>query len=195
MLDNSPAKKEDPRITRTHNLILEAFMSSLQEKSFHSLTVQDITARAGINRGTFYSHFPDKYALLDFSIRQIFQQEIEKRMLNACTYSEENLRELVVVVCEFIANSHRHCMQPEQQFESLVEAQVKLQIQELLQRWLEHVGSEINPRFASTAAGWAIYGLAMQWNRDKRKKKPSAEQFADQILPLIAVNLAVTQAV
>lgn len=46
-------------------------------------------------------------------------------MLNTCTFSEENLHEIVVVVCEFIANSHGHCVQPEQQFESLVETQVR----------------------------------------------------------------------
>lgn len=57
-------------------------------------------------------------------------------------------------------------------------------------RWSQ----KLSPRFSATAASWAIYGLAMQWNRDKSKKKPSAEQFAEQILPLIAVNLAVAQA-
>ncbi|MEJ2599367.1 MAG: TetR/AcrR family transcriptional regulator [Anaerolineales bacterium] len=191
---NSPAKKEDPRITRTRNLILDAFMNSLEEKSFQSLTVQDIAASAGINRGTFYSHFSDKYALLDFSIQQNFQQELENHKFNVCTYSEENLRELVVAVCEFIANSRAHCVQPEQQFESLVETQVKKQLKELLEKWIEQAGSEFDPKSAATAASWAIYGLAMQWNHDKRKKKPSAEKFAAQILPLIAVSLAVAQA-
>lgn len=195
MLDYSPTEKEDPRITRTRNLILDAFMDSLNEQSFHSLTVKDITAKAGINRGTFYSHFPDKYALLDFSIRQIFQQELEKRMLDTCVFSEENLHELIVVVCEFIANLHKACLQPEQQFESLVETQVKKQIQELLQVWLEQAGTDTDPRLAATAASWAIYGLAILWNHEKGEVKPSAEQFADQVFPLVVANLTVTQTI
>jgi hypothetical protein len=29
----------------------------------------------------------------------------------------------------------------------------------------------------------------MQWSRDKSKKRPTAEAFADEVLPLIAGNL------
>lgn len=189
MLINSPAEKEDPRITRTRKLILDAFMNNLHEKSFEDLTVQNITESAGINRGTFYSHFPDKYALLDFTIQQSFLQELEKRVLNTSIYSENSLRELVVLVCEFVANSYGRCVHPGQQFESLVEVQVKKQVQELLQQWLGQAGGNYDPIVAATATSWAIYGLAMQWNRDKRKKKISASQFADQILPLITPKL------
>ena len=195
MLSKPPNEKEDPRVTRTRNLILGAFMELLPEKGFQSLTVQNITERAGVNRATFYAHFPDKYALLDFSIQQTFRQEIEKRTLNACHYSEENLRALIVAVCEFVSNAHSHCSSPKSQFESLIETQVKNQLQELLQKWLEQVGSDIAPKTAATAASWAIYGLVLQWSRDKSKKRLSTEQFADQTLPLIAVNLRVAQTV
>jgi len=193
MLSKPPNEKEDPRVTRTRSLILEAFMELLPEKGFQSLTVQNITERAGVNRATFYAHFPDKYALLDFSIQQTFRQEIEKRTLNACHYSEENLRALIVAVCEFVSNAHSHCSSPESQFESLIETQVKNQLQELLQKWLEQVGSEVDPKTAATAASWAIYGLVLQWSRDKSKKRPSAETFAEQTLPLITSNLRVAQ--
>ena len=185
MLIKSPAEKEDPRITRTRQLILDAFMDGLHEKSFQKLTVRNITENAGINRGTFYSHFPDKYALLDFTIQQAFIQELDKRVLGTSHFSEKNLHELVVLICDFVANSYGRCVQPEQQFESLVEAQVKKQTQELLQKWLEQAGGNFDPIAAATATSWAIYGLVMQWYRDKRKKKVSANQFADQVLPLI----------
>jgi AcrR family transcriptional regulator len=189
---NSPTEREDPRITRTRKLIIEAFMESLREKGFQNLTVQDIAENAGIHRGTFYSHFPDKYALLDFSIQHNFQQEIEKRMLNDSAYSEKNLRNLIVVVCEFIAHAHRLRAHSEQQFDLLVEAQVKKQSQEIIQRWLEEVGSGIDPEKASISASWAMYGLALQWNRDKRKSKMSADQFADEIFPLIVPRICLT---
>jgi AcrR family transcriptional regulator len=186
-------EKEDPRITRTRSLILGAFMELLPEKGFQSLTVQDITEKAGINRATFYAHFPDKYALLDRSISQMFRQEIEKRMLNACHYSDENLRALIIMVCEFVSNANAHCKPANPQFESLVEAQVKNQLQELLQVWLEQDESGIDSKTAATAASWAIYGLVLQWSHDKNRKNPSAEEFADQVFPLIAVNLRLAQ--
>ena len=187
-------EKEDPRVTRTRNLILGAFMELLTEKGFQSLTVQDITEKAGINRATFYKkHFTDKYALLNYSIQQLFRQEIEKRMLDACHYSDENLKALIIMVCEFVSNANSHCTPAQPQFESLVETQVKNQLLGLLQVWLEKEESDIDSKTAATAASWAIYGLVLQWTHDKNKKKPSAEKFADQVLPLIAVNLRLAQ--
>lgn len=186
-------ENEDPRVTRTRNLILNAYLELLREKGFQNLTVQDIAERAGINRVTFYSHFADKYALLDFSIRELFRQEIEKRGFNACHYSVVNLRMLIVAVCEFVSNAHSNCPASESHFKALIETQVKNQLQELLQMWLEQVDSVADLKTAATAASWSIYGLALQWNHDKSKKKPSAEQFTDQILPLIMVILGDAQ--
>jgi AcrR family transcriptional regulator len=192
MLIKSPTEREDPRITRTRKLIIDAFMESLRENGFQNLTVQEIAKNAGIHRGTFYSHFPDKYALLDFSIQQNFQQEIEKRTLHDSTYSEKNLRELNVVVCEFIAHAYRLRAHSEQQFDLLVEAQVKKQSQEIIERWLEKAGSGIDPERAAISASWGMYGLALQWNRDKRKNKMSAVRFADEIFPLIVPKICIT---
>ena len=91
--------KLDPRVKRTHQLLAQAFVDLIKEKGFQAISVQDITARAGINRATFYAHFQDKYALLDYYIREGFRQEIDKRMLNACHFSRENLRLFIVAVC------------------------------------------------------------------------------------------------
>ena len=179
-------EKLDPRVKRTRQLLEQAFMEVLAEKGFQAISVQDITAKAGVNRATFYAHFEDKYALLDHSIRQGFRQEIEKRMLNACHYSVENLQALIIAVCEFVGNAGSHCA-PSSQLDSLMETQVKAQLQDLLQNWIEKAGSNADPKTTATAASWAIYGLAQQWSRDK--KHPPVEKFAEQVLPLISANL------
>ena len=38
---SSISKKEDPRITRTRNLILESFGQLLTKKGFETITIQD----------------------------------------------------------------------------------------------------------------------------------------------------------
>ena len=181
-------EKLDPRVKRTRSLLEQAFIQVLAEKGFAAVSVQSITEKAGVNRATFYAHFPDKYALLNHIIRQMFRQEIEKRMLDACHYSEENLRALIVAVCEFVTNANSHCVPLQPQFESLVETQVKNQLQELVQTWMEQAGSDTGPQTAATAASWAIYGLVLQWSHDKSKKRPPAETFAEQVLPLITAG-------
>lgn len=178
-------EKLDPRIKRTRSLILESFGSLLAEKNFESISVQDVTEKAEINRATFYAHFADKYTLLDFTIQKMFMQEIEKRTLNVCTYSLENLRNLISAVCEFLARLHTSCAQPHQQFESLVEGTIKKQIFDLLSYWLQK--SKTSTEIPATVATWAIYGLASHYSH--MKKRPALEKFVNEALPLVSVNL------
>ena len=57
--------KIDRRRRYTLSVIQEAFFALLAEVGFAKMTVADICRRAEINRGTFYLHCEDKYALLD----------------------------------------------------------------------------------------------------------------------------------
>lgn len=57
--------KIDRRRRYTLSVIQEAFFALLAEVGFAKMTVADICRRAEINRGTFYLHYEDKYALLD----------------------------------------------------------------------------------------------------------------------------------
>ena len=183
--------KIDPRIKRTRMFLEEAFSELLHEKDFQSISVQDITERAGINRATFYAHFPDKFALFEFKIRQEFRAEIEKRTLNACHYSEDNLRALIQAVCEFIREASGQCKSPRGQFEPLMEAQVKEQIKDLFMTWLDQTESNIPAEIAATSASWSIYGLVQYWNHAKESMPLST--FMELILPLANANLLLNE--
>jgi len=188
MLSNpKEEEKLDPRVKRTRGLILRSFESLLAEKGFETISVQDVTDKAEINRATFYAHFHDKYELLDYSISQMFRQEIEKRTLDACHYTPDNLRNLILAVCEFLSNMHSKCAQPHQQFESLTEGTIKNILFELLSHWLKQTGTKISTDIPATVATWAIYGLASHYSH--LKKRPALDKFVDEALPLVAVNL------
>ena len=47
---------QDRRIRRTRRQLQRAMLELLQEKDVRSITVQEMTQRADINRGTFYAH-------------------------------------------------------------------------------------------------------------------------------------------
>lgn len=178
-------EKLDPRVKRTRNLILTSFQSLLTEKGFESVSVQDVTNKAEINRVTFYAHFSDKYELLDYTVQKAFMSEVEKRNLNMCSYSPDNLRNLILIVCEFLITLHSRCAQPHEQFESLVEGTFKKHLFELLSRWLKE--SKLPTELPATVATWAIYGLATHYSH--LKKRPALETFVDEAFPLVAVNL------
>jgi AcrR family transcriptional regulator len=189
-------EKLDPRVKRTRSLILQAFEQLLAEKGFESISIQDVTDKAEINRATFYKHFVDKYALLDYTIKELFKKEIEKRTLDACHYTPENLRNLILAVCESLSRLHSNCAPPHQQFESLVEGTIKKQIFELLSYWLEQPKSRIPTEIPATVATWAIYGLASFYSHSTparaggaREKRPALEKFVEEALLLVVVNL------
>ncbi len=187
--------KEDPRVTRTRQLLLQAFRALMSEKSFQSITVQDITERATVNRVTFYAHFQDKYALLEYTIREMIQQRLRNQLPEGSGYCQENLALLILTVCEFLDEMGRHCPPPYGQLEPLMEKQIKVAIYEILQGWLvENTSlapqSRSAPEQAAMIASWAIYGAAVQWIQ-KEQREP-AEEYVEQVLPFILGSLQLT---
>lgn len=55
---------EDRRIVRSKRALRNALIELMEEEGFDSITVNELCARAGLNRGTFYNHFTDKDNLL-----------------------------------------------------------------------------------------------------------------------------------
>ncbi|WP_088012524.1 TetR/AcrR family transcriptional regulator [Gottfriedia acidiceleris] len=72
----------DPRVIRTRQLLQDALITLLADNEFESISVQDITKKANVNRATFYSHYEDKYQM----IRQIVREklvDLDSAMKNA----------------------------------------------------------------------------------------------------------------
>jgi AcrR family transcriptional regulator len=68
--------KIDRRIVKTKEAINKAFLELFSEKDFQQLTINDISERANVNRGTVYLHYTDKYDLLDKCIEDHLNQLI-----------------------------------------------------------------------------------------------------------------------
>lgn len=63
---------EDRRITKTKRNLKNTLISMLPEQPFEQISITELCARAEISRITFYSHYSDKYALVD----EIFQDMV-----------------------------------------------------------------------------------------------------------------------
>jgi len=62
---------DDRRSQRTKKLLSDALIALITEKSYDTITVQDIIDRANIGRSTFYAHYQDKDDLLMSSFAQL----------------------------------------------------------------------------------------------------------------------------
>ena len=58
-------RKNDQRIRLTKMLIRRAFLDLLRTKPMQGISIKELCTAAGINRGTFYSHYADIYDLLE----------------------------------------------------------------------------------------------------------------------------------
>ncbi|MCQ4085437.1 TetR/AcrR family transcriptional regulator [Saccharibacillus sp. JS10] len=67
-------EKIDPRIVRTRNMLRDALIELLKEKSYDKITISNITERAGVNRKTFYLHYETKDHLLQKVTDQILDE-------------------------------------------------------------------------------------------------------------------------
>ncbi len=56
-------KKVDRRVRYTKKAIRESFLDLLEKKPLEKISVTEICKNADINRGTFYSHYADPFAL------------------------------------------------------------------------------------------------------------------------------------
>lgn len=85
----------------TKKNIKKAFIKLIAKKGLDKLTVSDISREAGINRGTFYLHYLDKYNLME-SLETEIIQDLEAIMLrNAEPEHPDNPIELLPynVIC------------------------------------------------------------------------------------------------
>lgn len=57
--------KTDRRVAKTQQALKTAFIELMSEKNLDDITLQDLSDRANVSRGTIYLHYLDKYDLLD----------------------------------------------------------------------------------------------------------------------------------
>ena len=66
--------RHERRRLRTRNLLIQTTLQLVLEKGYESITIQDITDRADLGRGTFYIHFKDKEEVVWSAFQEIFQE-------------------------------------------------------------------------------------------------------------------------
>ena len=184
----------DPRVQRTRQLLLEAFMALVQEKrTIHSISIQEIAMRATVNRATFYAHFEDKYALVEDWSREKFQQALVNQLPASSTLQRETLHRLILTVFDFMALSRQYYRPSNRQFELLYEMAIQQELYDLLLHWLQQVPPEIplpeeTIETTAQALSWAIFGPALQWSR--REQSISKEVMAHHVLSIVVAALS-----
>ncbi|GHO47839.1 TetR/AcrR family transcriptional regulator [Ktedonospora formicarum] len=183
----TPPKSMDRRVQRTHQLLRQAAIETMKEKGFLAMTIQDIADRANVNRGTFYAHYLDKYALLDELIHDQFQELLKKSLPPESRWNKQTLRLLMKVVLEHFEDEYHQC-DPTEVVDPLIERATKDALADLLLAWLKQemsAGTKFRVPVETIARviSWTILGAAAHWYQEGIKL--SAEQVADDVLLIV----------
>lgn len=186
---HSTEDRIDPRIRRTRHLLQQALEKLLETKDFESVSVQDITDAATLNRATFYDHYPDKFALLECMVARQFHELLAQRCVKFDGTCPSALRGIVLGVCDYqagvpVAERQR---QLEPHLESAVVAVVRSMILDGLKQHPPQ--RDACSEMIAATASWAIYGAAKEWAR--MSDRVPSEQIADTILELVLPILGV----
>jgi AcrR family transcriptional regulator len=151
----------DPRVLRSRRMLMDSLVRLLNQKEFDDLSIQEIADEAGLNRATFYLHYPDKNALLQAMTGARFRDLIARRGL---TFSncDGALRAIALGVCDYLAET-TGC--PSQLTKMPLEGSIIPVMEGIFME-----GSRSHPavpgvdvQLLATTAAWAIFGAARRW--------------------------------
>jgi len=185
--------ERDRRVKRSRRLLQDAFRELLAEKGFHAISVQDVAERADVNRGTFYAHFTDKYALLETVVGESFREAILSRVPTGSPFTMANLELLTLGVLDFLGGFYSHCRPSDRELTPLAETSMQRELSGFLLYWIQHSPScpshpIVAPETTATVLSWAIFGAGVEWSRSERSD--SDEVRARQIVTLLVGGLA-----
>ena len=69
-----PDNLSDPRALRSREALRRSFEELAAERPYANLTVKEVTTFAGLDRTTFYLHYPGMHALLEDCTRVLFDE-------------------------------------------------------------------------------------------------------------------------
>ncbi|MEB2299070.1 TetR/AcrR family transcriptional regulator [Lysinibacillus xylanilyticus] len=188
-------KKNDPRILRTRQLIVDAFISLTSEKDFNQITVRDIAEKATINRATFYAHFEDKFELLHSTITNTFTDKLKKRINNHSGFNEEVLANIFLAMCDHHKELSDLCHKGYNSLGAIIESKIKEELQKLIADLVLKetkntilIGDKQLVTTLSTILSWGIYGATYTWNNNGRPI--SAEELVTKSLPIFTNGIS-----
>lgn len=88
----------DRRAKRTKKMIRKSFFELLLEKNISEISIKELSERADINRGTFYSHYDDIYDLLS----EIEKETLEEIKIILDSHTTDELKKNILSLIEDI---------------------------------------------------------------------------------------------
>ena len=173
----------DNRKANTKRAIQEAMVSLLKTESFDDITTIRLAKEAGISRSSFYTHYKDKFELIDSCQQMLFNQveyifeKHESNKAQAFLKIFEFLKREQLLSALISANGTR-------EFQAFIINKVRIFINTDLQdRFGREELSPVEREYSSIYFAYAFFGLYQSWIAKGKKESP--RQMTNLILKLL----------
>lgn len=160
-------QKKDRRVVRSQEALRQSLLQMMSQKDFGAVSITEIVELANYNRGTFYSHYENKEALLDDIMNGLIAD-----LLKSFRAPYEN--QDVFQVQELTANSVKlfeHVYENASVYTTLLRSNVMPILREKMYAALKEISmnelvypdSGIDPELHATFSIHGLLGLIFHW--------------------------------
>lgn len=159
--------QQDRRVVRSKEALKQALLQLMRQKDFSAISISEIVATANYNRGTFYSHYDSKEALLDDFIEDLIQDLL---MSFRAPYEHEEIfriDELTANSVQIFEHIHQHATDYTILLRSNVTARLREKMFAALKRIsleeLEYAENGIDRELMAHYSINGLLGLILYW--------------------------------
>lgn len=199
-IPRKPVNRTEKRVAKTQKKLLSAALEVFSEYGVDAATIDDITQRADLGKGTFYRHFSDKAEIMGCLIDQAIEKLIGKlRKVDAGATIEEALEHIINMHYQFfLENQEEFILLFQGRLFLKLDRQITEQMEEPFNRYFEAIESLLSPyvsekvdllrirRFACAVAGF-VFGflsfamIGMESEEIETSIKPLRQSFVKSL--------------
>lgn len=173
----------DTRKDRTRIQLRDAMIELLREKPFDQISTTELVKLAKVSRSSFYTHYQDKYDMIEAYQRRLFetiQYVFEK--------NHGDLHATMLETFEFLQRNEIYAVLLSENGSKEIHQFMLQKLKELFQNAIfpksERISfGKLGEIYAATYYTNAIFGTTQSWIRRKQKETPA--QIADLLQELI----------
>ncbi len=144
----SKKSRSQKRAKRTRKKLKEAALDAFSEKSVDAVTVEEITEKADVGKGTLYQYFDDKEEIVVTLVGEAVEHLIER--IRSCESAPETLEDML----EHLLNAHyEFFVDSSEEFLLLFQGKLLLklrsdtldELEEPYLRYLEEIENQVSP--------------------------------------------------
>lgn len=199
-IPKKPVNRTEKRVAKTQKKLLSAALEVFSEYGVDAATIDDITQRADLGKGTFYRHFSDKAEIMGCLIDQAIEKLIGKlRNVDPGATIQEALEHIINMHYQFfLENQDEFILLFQGRLFLKLDRQITEQMEEPFNRYFEAIESLLSPyvsekmdllrirRFACAVAGF-VFGffsfamIGMESEEIETSIKPLRQSFVKSL--------------